>query len=189
MDFADNGMQTCEDLQSRTLFVDRLPKGFVDDEIIRDKFSTCGIVNFCQVGRVSISRCVHSSLCGCLWLLAGGSDCQRCVARVCVCRHEHVAGSGAGSGTLQRSRAVWPRDASVIRHALSTRCLHPTTQELHQYTIREPLSLLLLLRSYLFLLSLLLLSLSLVFLSLSSLLLLLSHSSLSLVPYVVTIDR
>ena len=182
MDFADNGMQTCEDLQSRTLFVDRLPKGFVDDEIIRDKFSTCGIVNFCQVGRVSSSRCVHSSLCGCLWLLAGGSDCQRCVARVCVCRHEHVAGGGAGAGTLQRSRAVWPGDASVIRHALSTRCLHPTTQELHQYTIREPLSLILLLRSYLFLLphsSLLLLSLSLVFLSLSS-----------LVPHVVTsIDR
>jgi hypothetical protein len=49
VDFADNGMQTCEDLQSRTLFVDRLLKSFVDDDIIRDKFSTCGIVNFCQV--------------------------------------------------------------------------------------------------------------------------------------------
>ena len=49
VDFADNGMQTCEDLQSRTLFVDRLPKGFVNDDVLRDKFSTCGIVNFCQV--------------------------------------------------------------------------------------------------------------------------------------------
>lgn len=49
VDFADNGMQTCEDLHSRTLFVDRLPKGFVDDNILRDKFSSFGIVNFCQV--------------------------------------------------------------------------------------------------------------------------------------------
>lgn len=49
VDFADNGMQTCEDLHSRTLFVDRLPKGFVDDEVLRELFSKFGIVNFCQV--------------------------------------------------------------------------------------------------------------------------------------------
>ena len=51
VDFADNGMQTCDDLHSKTLFVDRLPKGFVDDDILRDKFSMYGIVNFCQVSR------------------------------------------------------------------------------------------------------------------------------------------
>ena len=49
VDFADNGMQTVDDLHSRTLFVDRLPKGFVDDDVLRDKFSAYGIVNFCQV--------------------------------------------------------------------------------------------------------------------------------------------
>ena len=49
VDFADNGMQTCDDLHSKTVFVDRLPKGFVEDDILRDKFSTYGIVNFCQV--------------------------------------------------------------------------------------------------------------------------------------------
>ena len=49
VDFADNGMQTCEDLHSRTLFVDRLPKGFLDDDILRDRFTSFGIVNFCQV--------------------------------------------------------------------------------------------------------------------------------------------
>lgn len=54
VDFADNGMQTCDDLHSRTLFVDRLPKGFVDDDILRDKFSNFGIVNFCQVNRTTV---------------------------------------------------------------------------------------------------------------------------------------
>ena len=55
VDFADNGMQTCEDLQSQTLFVDRLPKGFKDDAALRGLFSKYGTVNFCQVGEV---RCV-----------------------------------------------------------------------------------------------------------------------------------
>lgn len=50
VDFADNGMQTIEDLQSKTLFVDRLPKGMQDDAKLRDEFSKCGTVNFCQVG-------------------------------------------------------------------------------------------------------------------------------------------
>ena len=49
VDFADNGMQTCDDLHSRTLFVDRLPKGFMDDATLKKLFSSCGIVNFCQV--------------------------------------------------------------------------------------------------------------------------------------------
>ena len=49
VDFADNGMQTIEDLQSKTLFVDRLPKGMQDDTKLREVFSKCGTVNFCQV--------------------------------------------------------------------------------------------------------------------------------------------
>ncbi len=49
VDFADNGMQTCPDLQSRTLFVDRLPKGFKEDSKLRELFSKYGTVNFCQV--------------------------------------------------------------------------------------------------------------------------------------------
>ena len=55
VDFADNGMQTCEDLHSRTLFVDRLPKGFLDDDILRDRFTNFGIVNFCQVSYVTMT--------------------------------------------------------------------------------------------------------------------------------------
>lgn len=49
VDFSDNGMQTCEDLHSQTLFVDRLPKGFKDDVSLWDLFSQFGLVNFCQV--------------------------------------------------------------------------------------------------------------------------------------------
>ena len=60
VDFADNGMQTCDDLQSRTLFVDRLPKGFLEDDVLRNKFSTYGIVNFCQVKR-NIHTHVHAT--------------------------------------------------------------------------------------------------------------------------------
>ena len=49
VDFADNGMQHVEDLHSETLFVDRLPKGFHDEEILREKFANYGTVDFCQV--------------------------------------------------------------------------------------------------------------------------------------------
>ena len=50
VDFSDNGMQTCEDLHSQTLFVDRLPKGFTDeDRSLKEHFSQFGRVNFCQV--------------------------------------------------------------------------------------------------------------------------------------------
>ena len=56
VDFSDNGMQTCEDLHSQTLFVDRLPKGFVEDGSLKECFSQYGRVNFCQV---SIS-CIFS---------------------------------------------------------------------------------------------------------------------------------
>ena len=53
VDFSDNGMQTEEDLQSRTLFVDKLPKGMKDEGKLMELFGKHGIVNFCQV-------CVHS---------------------------------------------------------------------------------------------------------------------------------
>lgn len=49
VDFADNGMQTLEDLQSSTLFVDKLNKNFVEDKLLRAVFSKHGTVNFCQV--------------------------------------------------------------------------------------------------------------------------------------------
>ena len=49
VDFSDNGMQTCDDLHSQTLFVDRLPKGFKDDVALKEIFSQYGRVNFCQV--------------------------------------------------------------------------------------------------------------------------------------------
>ena len=39
VDFADNGMQKCHSLHSETLFVDRLSKGFEDDEKLRKKFA------------------------------------------------------------------------------------------------------------------------------------------------------
>lgn len=68
VDFADNGMQTCDDLHSRTLFVDRLPKGFVEDDILRDKFSNFGIVNFCQVTTFN-SPYTFVMLQYCLWSL------------------------------------------------------------------------------------------------------------------------
>jgi hypothetical protein len=49
VDFADNSMQKCQDLHSETLFVDRLPKGFQDEEKLRKKFMNYGSVKFCQV--------------------------------------------------------------------------------------------------------------------------------------------
>ena len=49
VDFSDNGMQTCSDLHSQTLFVDRLPKGFRDDAALEEIFSHYGRINFCQV--------------------------------------------------------------------------------------------------------------------------------------------
>ena len=51
VDFADNGMQTCEDLQSKTVFVDKLPKGMSDETKLMDLFKKYGTVNFCQVRR------------------------------------------------------------------------------------------------------------------------------------------
>lgn len=115
VDFADNGMQTCEDLHSRTLFVDRLPKGFVDDNILRDKFSNFGIVNFCQVMSTYNPLYIITVL---IVVFAGSPNVQRSVSWVCVYRHEYMAGGGVCSGKLQRSQSVWPRDPRVLWHAL-----------------------------------------------------------------------
>ena len=49
VDFADNGMQTDEDLQSKTVFVDKLPKGTKSESKLIELFSKYGMVNFCQV--------------------------------------------------------------------------------------------------------------------------------------------
>ena len=69
VDFADNGMQTCEDLHSRTLFVDRLPKGFLDDDILRDRFTSFGIVNFCQVSNACHCDLMLRIFPSLLWIL------------------------------------------------------------------------------------------------------------------------
>lgn len=62
VDFADNAMITCADLQSRTLFVDHLPKGFCDDNNLRALFKKFGVVNFCQVNKYmhcsSVKSCI-----------------------------------------------------------------------------------------------------------------------------------
>jgi RNA recognition motif-containing protein len=49
VDFADNSMATCQDLQSKTLFVDKLPKSLNDETVIREMFSQHGTVNHCQI--------------------------------------------------------------------------------------------------------------------------------------------
>lgn len=50
IDFADPNLLTYEDLHSRTLFVDRLPRDFVDGEVFKQLFSQSGTVTFAQVG-------------------------------------------------------------------------------------------------------------------------------------------
>ena len=57
VDFADNGMQTCEDLQSHTLFVDKLPKTLKEDSVLKELFSRYGVVNFCQVCEYLVCAC------------------------------------------------------------------------------------------------------------------------------------
>ena len=67
VDFSDNGMQTCEDLHSQTFFVDRLPKGFIEDGSLQEFFSKYGRVNFCQVRisfkSLSIIFFMHRAIC------------------------------------------------------------------------------------------------------------------------------
>ena len=82
VDFADNGMQTCEDLQSKTLFVDRLPKGFKDDAVLKALFGKYGTVNFCQVGRRCAgytSSTYHNIIENCIELI------NENVVRTCTC--------------------------------------------------------------------------------------------------------
>ena len=49
VDFAEQNLLTYEDLHSRTLFVDRLPRDFVDGEVFKQLFSQSGTVTFAQV--------------------------------------------------------------------------------------------------------------------------------------------
>ena len=49
VEFAKASMATCEDLHSKTLFVDKLPKGMSDETKLINLFSQFGTVEFCQV--------------------------------------------------------------------------------------------------------------------------------------------
>lgn len=49
VDFAEPNLLTYEDLHSKTLFVDRLPRDFTNAEMLRDLFSQSGTVTFAQV--------------------------------------------------------------------------------------------------------------------------------------------
>lgn len=48
-DWAPLIMNNYEELHSRTLFIDRIPKDLFDSNILRELFSQCGKVLFCDV--------------------------------------------------------------------------------------------------------------------------------------------
>ena len=60
VDFVDHSMISLSDLQSRTLFVDCLPRGFCDDNLLRSSFAEFGLVNFCQVHNLA-SACNNNN--------------------------------------------------------------------------------------------------------------------------------
>ena len=49
VDFAEANLSTYEDLHSKTLFVDRLPRDFTNAEALKELFSQSGAVTFAQV--------------------------------------------------------------------------------------------------------------------------------------------
>lgn len=49
VDFAEPNLRTYKDLQSRTLFIDKLPRDFIDGEVLRKLFSESGKVSYAQV--------------------------------------------------------------------------------------------------------------------------------------------
>ena len=49
VNFAEPNLLTYEDLHSKTLFVDRLPRDFTDGEVLKGLFSQSGTVTFAQV--------------------------------------------------------------------------------------------------------------------------------------------
>lgn len=49
VDFAEANLLTYEDLHSKTLFVDRLPRDFTNADMLRELFSQSGTVTFAQV--------------------------------------------------------------------------------------------------------------------------------------------
>lgn len=51
VDFAEASLLTYDDLHSKTLFVDRLPRDFTNAEMLTDLFSQSGTVTFAQVCR------------------------------------------------------------------------------------------------------------------------------------------
>ena len=55
VDCIDSVLEVPADLQSTTLFVDQLPKGFKNNEKLKEVFSKCGSVSFCQIALSSNS--------------------------------------------------------------------------------------------------------------------------------------
>lgn len=55
VDCVDSALETAEDVQSSTLFVDQLPKGFRSNERLRGLFTPHGSVTFCQIALSSNS--------------------------------------------------------------------------------------------------------------------------------------
>ena len=53
-DWAPLVLNTYEDLHSRTLFIDRIPKDLFDSSVLREMFSQCGKVLFCDVSSIYI---------------------------------------------------------------------------------------------------------------------------------------
>ena len=63
VDFAEANLLTYEDLHSKTLFVDRLPRDFTNAEMLRDLFGQSGTVTFAQVFCTVFIRATVQYLC------------------------------------------------------------------------------------------------------------------------------
>lgn len=61
VNFAEPNLLTYEDLHSKTLFVDRLPRDFTNGEVLKELFSQSGSVAFAQVNYTLRSNCPTSS--------------------------------------------------------------------------------------------------------------------------------
>ena len=64
-DWAPFALNTYDELHSRTLFIDRIPKDLFDSNVLRELFSQCGKVMFCDVsssGQLLTSECCSSQM-------------------------------------------------------------------------------------------------------------------------------
>lgn len=62
VDFAEPNLTTYEDLHSKTLFVDKLPRDFTNGKVLREIFSRTGTVTFAQVNITTFLRISSHSL-------------------------------------------------------------------------------------------------------------------------------